>query len=84
MVDVYLTWITTLGTYWYHSHLALQYCDGLRGPLIVYDPHDPNAYLYDVDDGKYCCLSPGAMKVQLTPDRVYCHHSRRLVPRTSK
>ncbi|KAF7798559.1 hypothetical protein EIP86_009781 [Pleurotus ostreatoroseus] len=38
------------GTYWYHSHLALQYCDGLRGPLIVYDPHDPYAHLYDVDD----------------------------------
>ena len=18
-----------------------QYCDGLRGPLIIYDPHDP-------------------------------------------
>ncbi|KAJ3555956.1 hypothetical protein NM688_g2292 [Phlebia brevispora] len=38
------------GTYWYHSHLGLQYCDGLRGPLVIYDPHDPLAYLYDVDD----------------------------------
>ncbi|KAK0454222.1 laccase lcc5 [Desarmillaria tabescens] len=38
------------GTYWYHSHLATQYCDGLRGPLIIYDPHDPHAHLYDVDD----------------------------------
>nr|CAI56705.1 Lac2 protein [Phlebia radiata] len=38
------------GTFWYHSHLALQYCDGLRGPLVVYDPHDPYAHLYDVDD----------------------------------
>ncbi|KAJ7071964.1 laccase [Mycena amicta] len=38
------------GTFWYHSHLATQYCDGLRGPLVVYDPDDPHASLYDVDD----------------------------------
>ncbi|KAG1785905.1 laccase [Suillus plorans] len=46
------------GTYWYHSHYSVQYasiirtlhCDGLRGPLVIYDPHDPLAYLYDVDD----------------------------------
>nr|UYM28068.1 laccase 4 [Trametes polyzona] len=38
------------GTYWYHSHLSLQYCDGLRGPLVVYDPHDPHRNLYDIDD----------------------------------
>ncbi|KAJ7662306.1 yellow laccase [Mycena rosella] len=31
-------------------HLATQYCDGLRGPLVVYDPDDPHASLYDVDD----------------------------------
>ncbi|KAJ7915080.1 laccase 1 [Mycena leptocephala] len=23
------------GTYWYHSHLSNQYCDGLRGPIVV-------------------------------------------------
>ncbi|KAL4247482.1 Laccase-5 [Abortiporus biennis] len=39
------------GTFWYHSHLSTQYCDGLRGPFVVYDPDDPNASLYDVDDG---------------------------------
>ncbi|KAJ7105524.1 laccase [Mycena epipterygia] len=38
------------GTFWYHSHLATQYCDGLRGPLVVYDPDDPHLDLYDVDD----------------------------------
>ncbi|OCH85821.1 laccase 2 [Obba rivulosa] len=38
------------GTYWYHSHLATQYCDGLRGPLVIYDPNDPYADSYDVDD----------------------------------
>ncbi|KIO00644.1 laccase [Pisolithus tinctorius Marx 270] len=39
------------GTYWYHSHLSAQYCDGLRGPLVIYDPDDPLADMYDVDDG---------------------------------
>ncbi|KAI0771657.1 laccase B [Trametes elegans] len=38
------------GTFWYHSHLSTQYCDGLRGPMVVYDPNDPHADLYDVDD----------------------------------
>ncbi len=40
------------GTFWYHSHLSLQYCDGLRGAFIVYDPEDPHAYMYDVDNGE--------------------------------
>ncbi|EGN98800.1 laccase [Serpula lacrymans var. lacrymans S7.3] len=38
------------GTFWYHSHLSSQTCDGLRGPLIIYDQNDPHAKLYDVDD----------------------------------
>ncbi|KAJ3994728.1 laccase [Lentinula boryana] len=38
------------GTYWYHSHLSVQYCDGLRGPIVIYDPLDPHQSLYDVDD----------------------------------
>jgi iron transport multicopper oxidase len=29
-----------------------QYCDGLRGPMIIYDPEDPQKYLYDCDDGE--------------------------------
>ncbi|KAF8880224.1 Cupredoxin [Gymnopilus junonius] len=29
------------GTFWYHSHHSTQYCDGLRGPFVVYDPDDP-------------------------------------------
>jgi hypothetical protein len=40
------------GTYWYHSHYQAQYCDGLRGALVIYDPNDPQASLYDVDDGE--------------------------------
>lgn len=31
----------------YHSHVAGQYPDGLLGPLIVEDPSDPHADLYD-------------------------------------
>ncbi|KAG6849785.1 hypothetical protein H0H93_005171 [Arthromyces matolae] len=38
------------GTFWYHSELSVQYVDGLRGPLVIYDPEDPLAHLYDVDD----------------------------------
>ncbi|KAF8521720.1 laccase [Hysterangium stoloniferum] len=38
------------GTFWYHSHLSTQYVDGLRGPLVIYDPDDPHKGLYDVDD----------------------------------
>nr|ACZ58369.1 laccase [Cerrena sp. WR1] len=38
------------GTYWYHSHLSTQYCDGLRGALVIYDDNDPHKDLYDVDD----------------------------------
>ncbi|KAF8498798.1 laccase 6 [Gautieria morchelliformis] len=38
------------GTFWYHSHLRTQYCDGLRGAFVIYDPDDPQQYLYDVDD----------------------------------
>ncbi|KAK0204374.1 laccase [Desarmillaria ectypa] len=38
------------GTFWYHSHLSTQYCDGLRGPFVIYDPNDPHADLYDIDD----------------------------------
>ncbi|KAG8783111.1 hypothetical protein FRC16_002475, partial [Serendipita sp. 398] len=41
---------TQAGTYWYHSHLASQYVDGIRGPLVIYDPEDPHKALYDVDD----------------------------------
>ncbi|KIJ21226.1 laccase [Paxillus involutus ATCC 200175] len=38
------------GTFWYHSHFNLQYCDGLRGGIVIYDPEDPYRHLYDVDD----------------------------------
>lgn len=37
------------GTFWYHSHYSTQYCDGLRGAIVIRDPNDPHASLYDVD-----------------------------------
>ncbi|KAK0213788.1 laccase lcc5 [Armillaria fumosa] len=45
------------GTFWYHSHLTTQYCDGLRGPFIIYDPQDPHAHLYDIDDDSTSILT---------------------------
>ncbi|KAJ6530265.1 Cu-oxidase-domain-containing protein [Mycena capillaripes] len=38
------------GSFWYHSQLSVQYADGLRGTLVIYDPEDPLRHLYDVDD----------------------------------
>lgn len=38
------------GTFWYHSHHSTQYCDGLRGAMVVTDPNDPHASLYDIDN----------------------------------
>ncbi|RXW19659.1 hypothetical protein EST38_g6210 [Candolleomyces aberdarensis] len=38
------------GTFWYHSHHLSQYCDGLRGAMVVYDPADPHRHLYDIDN----------------------------------
>ncbi|KAG2135201.1 laccase [Suillus bovinus] len=68
---------TQVGTYWYHSHFAVQYCDGLRGPLIIYDPDDPYSSWYDVDDEStiitlmdwYNIPSPQVQR-QVTPDAV--------------
>ncbi|KAG6907773.1 hypothetical protein DXG01_007486 [Tephrocybe rancida] len=38
------------GTFWYHSHYSTQYCDGLRGALVIYDDDDPYLDMYDIDD----------------------------------
>ncbi|KAG5650821.1 Acyl-coenzyme A oxidase 2, partial [Sphagnurus paluster] len=38
------------GTFWYHSHLSTQYCDGLRGAFVVYDILDPHRLRYDIDN----------------------------------
>ncbi|RDB27756.1 Laccase-1 [Hypsizygus marmoreus] len=48
------------GTFWYHSHLSTQYCDGLRGALVIYDSLDPHRFRYDVDNGWYHTPAPSA------------------------
>ncbi|KAK7019732.1 laccase, multicopper oxidase, benzenediol:oxygen oxidorectuctase [Paramarasmius palmivorus] len=57
------------GTFWYHSHLSTQYCDGLRGPIVVYDPNDPFRDMYDVDDD-----------LQSVDSRIYRYYFGGLVP----
>lgn len=69
-----------VGTFWYHSHYGVQYCDGLRGPLIIYDPEDPYRSSYDIDDGTSLLyrieLGP---RINSTPNRIYYHHLDGLV-----
>lgn len=38
------------GTYWYHSHSATQYTDGLLGALIIHSPEEPIAKGIDYDE----------------------------------
>ncbi|KAF9062145.1 hypothetical protein BDP27DRAFT_1369100 [Rhodocollybia butyracea] len=57
------------GTFWYHSHLATQYCDQLNGALVVKDPNDPLGHLYDVDDGS-TVLHVGPLYHQVAPKIV--------------
>ncbi|KAG1902258.1 Cupredoxin [Suillus fuscotomentosus] len=43
------------GLFQHHSNQmdgvsSVQYCDGLRGPLIIYNPNDPYSSWYDIDD----------------------------------
>ena len=38
------------GTYWYHSHFAMQYGDGLKGALIIQDPNDRWKKFYTDED----------------------------------
>lgn len=47
MTYQFLAW--PAGTHWYHSHLALQYADGAKGMLVVYDDEDGLAPYYDAE-----------------------------------
>jgi iron transport multicopper oxidase len=55
-----------------------QYCDGLRGPLVVYDHDDPHAKLYDVDDGQ-SCYSAQFSRCLCSQNRLHSYYSCRLV-----
>lgn len=39
--------VTQSGTFWYHSHHAQQYADGLVGPLIIHDDPIERNYSYN-------------------------------------
>ncbi|ROW05770.1 hypothetical protein VMCG_05264 [Cytospora schulzeri] len=41
------------GTFWYHSHAAMQYTDGLYGPIVV---HDPGEEVPPTDGGRVVFL----------------------------
>jgi iron transport multicopper oxidase len=56
------------GTLWYHSHYKAQYCDGLRGALIIEDPDDPQKYLYDVDNGEKDIWKDPFTRLRFPPD----------------
>ena len=73
------TAVSQSGTYWYHSHYSTQYCDGLRGPLVIYDPEDPLADMYDVDDGKFPLLLVHISTDLITESRKHGDHPLRLV-----
>ncbi|KKA30055.1 hypothetical protein TD95_003583, partial [Thielaviopsis punctulata] len=57
------------GTYWWHSHDGGQYADGLRGPLIVDDPQDPNLDLYD-EEYMLSLSVPALLAQMLTPNNT--------------
>jgi len=57
--------------------IATQYCDGLRGPMVVYDRNDPHRNRYDFDDGAFLLIH--AQCKPTTPIRVYHHYACRLV-----
>ena len=56
------------GTFWYHSHYKTQYCDGLRGALIIDDPDDPQKSLYDIDNGEKDIWKGPFVGLKISPD----------------
>jgi hypothetical protein len=44
-----------------------QYCDGLRGPIVIYDPDDPYYNSYDYDDSRCTGLLSTSFCSSFTP-----------------
>ena len=61
-----------------HILIATQYCDGLRGAFILYDPDDPHQGLYDVDDGMLRYQYPRDV-AEFLSSRDNHYHASRLV-----
>jgi hypothetical protein len=58
----------------------MEQCDGLRGPLVIYDPDDPLADMYDVDDGEREIYFPSALIIDSSCfSSEYRDHTCRLV-----
>ncbi|RXW21107.1 hypothetical protein EST38_g4717 [Candolleomyces aberdarensis] len=55
------------GSFWYHSHFGNQYCDGVRGPIVVYDENDPHRALYDEDNEDTVITADGESTVPTDP-----------------
>ncbi len=70
------------GTYWYHSHTAMQEQLGVYGPLII-DPADPDPVRYDreyvVMLGDWLSGDPMAMLAKLKKQNSYSNYQRRTV-----
>ncbi|KAL9711773.1 hypothetical protein Ac2012v2_004845 [Leucoagaricus gongylophorus] len=67
------------GSFWYHSELSVQYVDGFRGPLIIYDPEDPHRSLYDIDDVN-TIIQVGDWWQQTTPPLLDSYVATGIVP----
>ena len=70
------------GTYWYHSHTALQEQLGVYGPMII-DPAEPDPFRYDreyvVMLGDWLSGDPMAMVAKLKKQSSYSNYQRRTV-----
>ncbi|EJD05393.1 laccase [Fomitiporia mediterranea MF3/22] len=67
------------GTFWYHSHYSTQYCDGLRGAFVIYDPNDPLANMYDIDDAS-TVITLADWYNQIAPDLFPNHGNATPIP----
>jgi CopA family copper-resistance protein len=70
------------GTYWYHSHSALQEQAGLYGPLVI-DPIAPEPFRYDRDYvvllSDWTDLDPAALFSRLKKMSMYDNYYQRTV-----
>ncbi len=71
------------GTYWYHSHSAMQEQTGLSGPLILV-PRDPEPYHYDRDYvvmlTDWTDANPMTILSNLKQQSDYYNYHRRTLP----
>ncbi|THU83084.1 hypothetical protein K435DRAFT_690203, partial [Dendrothele bispora CBS 962.96] len=59
--------------------LAAQYCDRVRGPVVVYDPNGPHVNLYDVDGDIHFLQLQAFSFAQDAPQRALSYASFLLI-----